>query len=35
VNALRARLLFLVILACQLALLFGEAVPDSWWEGYP
>jgi len=33
VNALRARLLFLVILACQLALVFGEWMPDSWWDG--
>jgi hypothetical protein len=33
VNALRAKLLFLVILACQLALLLAEASPDSWWDG--
>jgi len=32
---LRPKLLFLVILACQLALMFGEMVPDSWWEGFP
>ena len=34
-NALRAKLIFLVILACQLALLLAAEVPDSWWEGYP
>jgi len=30
---MRAKLIFLVILACQLALLFGQYVPDTWWEG--
>jgi len=30
---LRAKLIFLVILACQLALVFGQYVPDTWWEG--
>jgi hypothetical protein len=30
---LRAKLIFFVILACQLALVFGECVPDTWWEG--
>jgi len=33
VNVLRARLIFLVILACQLALVFGQFAPDSWWDG--
>jgi hypothetical protein len=30
---MRAKLIFLVILACQLALVFGQYVPDTWWEG--
>jgi hypothetical protein len=36
VNALRAKLIFLVLLACQLSLMFGatlKAMPVSWWEG--
>jgi hypothetical protein len=33
VNALRVKLLFLVILACQLALVLGAWGPDTWWEG--
>lgn len=32
-NALRAKLVFLVLLACQLALLLGKAQPLSWWDG--
>jgi hypothetical protein len=30
---LRLRLLFLVLLACQLAVFFSEFVPVSYWDG--
>jgi len=30
---LRARLLFLIFLACQLALVLGDFWPGSWWDG--
>ena len=32
-NALRAKLIFLVVIACQAALFLGEINPLSWWEG--
>jgi hypothetical protein len=32
VNALRAKLVFFVLLACQLSLLLGYS-PVSWWDG--
>jgi hypothetical protein len=33
VNPLRTKLAFLVVLACQLAVLFGSFSQLSWWDG--
>jgi hypothetical protein len=33
VNALRAKLVFLVLLACLLSLSVGAFEPISWWDG--
>jgi hypothetical protein len=33
VNALRSRLVILVLVACQLTLFFGTFNPVSWWDG--
>jgi hypothetical protein len=33
VKSLRAKLAFLVLVACQLSAFFGEIAPFSWWDG--
>jgi len=33
VTLLRTKLVFLVLVACQLALFLAEFRPDSWWDG--
>jgi hypothetical protein len=33
VNSLRTKLVFLVLVACQLALFLADFSPVSWWEG--